>query len=159
MFQTLDSNWQFVSKLVESQCKCLIAWEWQWRLAFKLQLKLSVKVRSCLIAFSKISTLLAVDRCTKESEPPKSRILHPLTDLTTLFCCFVPTQRKNSSINKSYILVLLLSARGLKNRQTVPNLNFCPKISTKGKTQFDRRFWIFKLPTRLKFSIYGARQN
>ena len=100
MFQTLDSSWQFVSKLVESQCKCLIAPEWQWRLAFKLQLKLSVRVRSCLIAFSKISTLLAVDRCTKESEPPKSRILHPLTDLTTLFCCFAPTQRKNSSINK-----------------------------------------------------------
>ena len=130
MFQTLDSNWQFVSKLVESQCKCLIAWEWQWRLAFKLQLKLSVKVRSCLIAFSKISTLLAVDRCTKESEPPKSRILHPLTDLTTLFCCFVPTQRKNSSINKSYILVLLLSARCLKNRHTVPKHHFLTKKST-----------------------------
>ena len=128
MFQTLDSNWQFVSKLVESQCKCLIAWEWQWRLAFKLQLKLSVKVRSCLIAFSKISTLLAVDRCTKESEPPKSRILHPLTDLTTLFCCFVPTQRKNSSINKSYILVLVLvlSARWRKKTLFQSSI-FCPK--------------------------------
>ena len=146
MFQTLDSNWQFVSKLVESQCKCLIAWEWQWRLAFKLQLKLSVKVRSCLIAFSKISTLLAVDRCTKESEPPKSRILHPLTDLTTLFCCFVPTQRKNSSINKSYILVLLLSARWRKKTHCSKAPFFVQKINLVLKlifwTQFDRKFWI-----------------